>query len=147
MRIHLVLMAIVLGGVLNCVNIYAKDSSPKELLSGYVAIQEALVADNLVVAQTKAQELKQASLTLNAKEFKDVNVSLTSFIEAKSIKDARKEFKKVSSVFVSWAEKNKDANFEIVFCPMASAKWVQKKGDVANPYYGKDMSSCGEKVL
>jgi len=29
-------------------------------------------------------------------------------------------------------------------CPMASAPWLQKGGDTKNPYYGKQMQSCGE---
>ena len=29
---------------------------------------------------------------------------------------------------------------------MAKAKWIQKPGTLRNPYYGKSMLDCGEKI-
>ena len=36
----------------------------------------------------------------------------------------------------------------IAFCPMADddrgARWIQKQGEIANPYFGASMLKCGE---
>ncbi len=34
----------------------------------------------------------------------------------------------------------------VVNCPMAKADWLQRKADVANPYYANDMKECGSIV-
>ena len=31
-----------------------------------------------------------------------------------------------------------------VYCPMAKASWLQTSKEVANPYLGKAMNTCGE---
>ena len=37
--------------------------------------------------------------------------------------------------------------YAVAFCPMADddrgARWVQKKGEIANPYFGSSMLICG----
>ncbi|MBK8204950.1 MAG: DUF3347 domain-containing protein [Bdellovibrionales bacterium] len=116
----------------------------KEFVPGYISIQEALTADDLTLAQTKAKELQEQ--IQSEKGLKDIKSSLGAFQKTKAISDARKEFKKLSTPFVKWMESNKDSNFEVVYCPMAGAKWVQKKGEVSNPYFGKEMLHCGEKA-
>jgi hypothetical protein len=30
------------------------------------------------------------------------------------------------------------------WCPMAMKPWVQRGSMIANPYYGKEMPTCGE---
>jgi hypothetical protein len=129
---------------------YTKEPTSKDILNSYVLIQEALASDNLSLAQTKAQDLqiqlKSDSQNLRSKDFKDLKNLIILFLKSKTIEEARNEFKKLSSPFVEWIVRNKEAGFEVVHCPMAGAKWVQKKGEILNPYYGKEMLSCGEKV-
>jgi hypothetical protein len=124
----------------------AKDISNKELFIGYISIQEALAADDLGTAQSKAKQLQSEIQNLQSKDFKDLKGLLATFVSSKTISDARKEFKKLSMPFVDWMGRNKDAELEVVQCPMYSAKWVQKRGDIANPFYGKEMLKCGEKI-
>ena len=42
------------------------------------------------------------------------------------------------------------SGYEVVFCPMAfnnkGAYWVQKTGEIVNPYHGMMMLHCGDKV-
>ena len=37
--------------------------------------------------------------------------------------------------------------YAVAFCPMADddqgARWIQKKGEIANPYFGSSMLICG----
>lgn len=113
-------------------------------MPGYLGIQESLAADDLVTAKKKAQEL-QISANSN-KEISKIKFSLAALIAAEKIEDARKEFKKLSAPFVEWVENSKDSSYKVVYCPMAGAKWVQKDGEVMNPYFGKEMLHCGEKA-
>ena len=40
---------------------------------------------------------------------------------------------------------------QLVYCPMAfdntGAHWVQKKGDIMNPYFGASMLHCGAPIV
>jgi hypothetical protein len=34
----------------------------------------------------------------------------------------------------------------VAFCSMTKKSWLQPKGEIGNPYYGKSMPRCGEVV-
>ena len=117
----------------------------KDLLAHYVAIQKALAADDSSQAISEAKALKAkvgAEKSANIKNIGDTAKALSS---AKSLNDARKHFKKLSEPFVDWIKKNEDSDYNVIYCPMAGASWVQEKGEILNPYLGKQMLSCGEK--
>jgi Cu(I)/Ag(I) efflux system membrane fusion protein len=48
------------------------------------------------------------------------------------------------------AHADQRGGYEVVFCPMAfnnkGAYWVQKTGEIVNPYHGMMMLHCGDKV-
>jgi hypothetical protein len=35
------------------------------------------------------------------------------------------------------------AGVKVAFCPMARKPWLQADATIVNPYYGKDMVTCG----
>jgi hypothetical protein len=113
-------------------------SSQPDLLASYVKIQAALAADNVKAAQTAANALATEAAAAGQK---DVAAKATAVAKAEKITDARKEFKALSAAIESLAEKRDD--LVVMYCPMADADWVQAKGSVANPYYGKMMLTCG----
>lgn len=121
-------------------------ASDSDVLKIYVSVQESLAADNWAAAKSSAQELQKLIKQSKDKSLLGVAPNLEKFIAAKDISESRSEFKKVSEPFTSLVMKKKEKDFEVVSCPMAGAKWVQKKGEVANPYYGKEMLTCGEKL-
>jgi Cu(I)/Ag(I) efflux system membrane fusion protein len=65
--------------------------------------------------------------------------------DAADIEALRKTFKTVSDIVIRM---ELPEGFGVVFCPMADnqkgGSWVQKRGAVANPYFGKTMLTCGE---
>lgn len=111
-----------------------------KILSLYTQIQEKLASDSL-------DGIKEASIEIS-KLTSDSKVSNASkqLADSQNINAARKSFKALSKPIVKWVEKTKPQDLEIVYCPMAGAKWVQKKGDVKNPYMGKQMLECGKKA-
>lgn len=66
--------------------------------------------------------------------------------EAKDIAAARERFAALSDVLVP---KFLDAGLPGVHgfvCSMKGARWVQRGGSPANPYYGKSMLTCGTPI-
>lgn len=65
--------------------------------------------------------------------------------KAGDIAAARKAFKPLSDLLIKYLADNnvpKGTYYE-VYCPMASASWLQSSKDIKNPYMGKAMLTCG----
>ncbi|MCC5789930.1 MAG: DUF3347 domain-containing protein [Opitutales bacterium] len=114
----------------------------REVIWGhYLSLQEALASDDL----DKAKEIVE---TWSESGHKRMLKPLT---EGDDLESLRKAFKKVSRHFIKMAEKGhtpEDLAVGVAHCPMAfdneGASWVQRKGDIANPYYGASMLRCGD---
>ena len=117
-----------------------------DLLPIYVSIQEALARDDLKEAIHQTQLLQKESKNLESQDLKRIESALVGISSSTQISDARKEFKNLSLPFAEWVLKNPNAKLSAMYCPMANAKWVQKEGKTLNPYYGKSMLGCGEKI-
>ena len=99
----------------------------KQFLARYETVRTALAADDLAAAKTTAGDLG------------DEGAALT---KSSSLKDARAAFEKLS-------EKAKQliagqSGYYLVHCPMLNKDWVQSSEKIGNPYYGKEMTTCGE---
>lgn len=108
-----------------------------KLFQNYLDAQQALADDDY--------EGANSALTLLAEEadgrLKDYAGSAAS---AGSIEAARRHFKLLSEEV---AKLELPSDLVVAFCPMADdgsgAHWVQKDGEVANPYFGESMKRCG----
>lgn len=118
------------------------DSGP---VQHYLAIQEALAADDLAAAQ------EAAGLMVKADD-KDspFNEPLKAIRGATSLDEARAPFASLSKAIVAHAEKHPDQSGTALFvahCPMAfgnqGASWVQRGKTINNPYFGSRMRRCG----
>lgn len=116
-----------------------KEDAMISVLPHYLAIQSALAGDTMdgvsvaaaQIARRTAGELRKAALQVQ---------------NAKTLADARKAFKALSVQVVAWVEATHPVDVEVVECSMAGARWAQKAGGIANPYYGRSMLSCGERI-
>ena len=117
--------------------------SLKQVLPHYLKIQAALATDTL-------QGVHEAALTIQKsadfESLKDVKRAILRLTQTRSLSEARKAFKELSVPFVKWVESEHPSGMSVMYCSMAGAKWIQKEGPVSNPYYGKEMSTCGEKL-
>ena len=109
-----------------------------DLLTSYEPIGTALAGDDLAAAKQAAKEfacwpdcLENAKLTEQVKKIEN----------AATIADARAAFKEVNAIVIPLAE-NAGPHY-VMTCPMAKADWIQTKPQLANPYYGKSMLTCG----
>lgn len=116
----------------------ATNNEMKEVLASYLKIQEALGADSLDQVQVEAAKIaKRASNP-------QIKASAQSLSHDTTLDAARSDFKRLSVAMDKWAEKNKPEGVQRMSCSMAKAPWLQKRGEIKNPYYGKQMQSCGE---
>ena len=99
----------------------------KQFLARYEKVRGALAADDLGAARTAAGDLGDEGAAL---------------AKSSSLKDARAAFEKLSDKAKQLAAGQ--AGYYVVHCPMLNKDWVQTSEKIANPYYGKEMATCGE---
>jgi len=109
-------------------------------MSNYIKMQESLAGDNFKDALAAHKVICDKELGHYTDSYKDCAK------EFKSIEELRTSFKKLSEVYITNGKKKELEGLQKASCPMAEAKWVQKKGELRNPYYGKSMLECGEKI-
>ena len=134
-------------------------AQPEAVLQAYQGLHAGLAADDLVRATSSAKELKQAAdkwveaegashprAGLIRQAAQAAEKAGTATTEAQ----ARTQFASVSKAIVEFvrADTNLRANWQLFECTMASGYgfWIQPKGEeIANPYFGQEMLSCGSK--
>ena len=99
----------------------------KQFLAGYEKVRSALAADDLAKARTAATDLRADGEALAA---------------SNSLKEARVAFEKLSDKAKELAAEK--SGYYVVHCPMLNKDWIQTSEQIGNPYYGKEMASCGE---
>ena len=103
------------------------------LFTSYVAAQEALAVDSFASAKNALELLAKH----NTGELKKL---IETALKARDLQTLHHAFKPLSE----WMAKQElPTGLAVAYCPMAKAYWVQKNGDVANPFYGSAMLRCG----
>ncbi len=131
----------------------------RPILDGYVAIQERLAADDLPGAKRAFDQLGSKTRAFKPREhqalWKEFSSQITELTatgaRSNDLKAARATFDTLSQVVIRMLGRlgNPLAGpLEIAFCPMANdgdgAQWLQRSGDIVNPYMGQAMLACGE---
>lgn len=106
----------------------------------YLKMQESLSADDFKGALEAHKNICNKELIHYKKEYKDCGKSF------KNIEILRSSFKTISNLYIENGNKEELKHLIKVYCPMVKATWVQKTGNIANPYLGKSMLDCGEKI-
>jgi hypothetical protein len=99
----------------------------KQFLARYENVRAALAADDLASAKTATGDLGEDGAAL---------------AKSNSLKEARSVFEKLSAKAKQLVEGQ--SGYYVANCPMLKKDWVQVSEKIANPYYGKEMLSCGE---
>lgn len=135
-----------------------REAQKKEITSNYLALKNNLlisdslaVVKNAVALQASLKNFKFKKLTLQkmneATAARKEIIELAAAIEAtKNINKQRKVFQSLSVKFWDLAPKFKaeDTALFLQVCPMTSAEWVSESKEIKNPYYPKNMLTCGE---
>jgi hypothetical protein len=113
-------------------------ASPTVLSKNYFDAASALADDDFAGART--------SLTALAKESTgELRTLAQACANSADIAAMRESFKALSTFATGM---QLPEGYAVAFCPMykGGAKWIQKKDKLANPYYGKQMLTCGSFV-
>jgi hypothetical protein len=139
-------------GLFLTVSAHAADRSAlmepvKSVYEHYLNIQNALAKDSIKGVDQDAAAIAKA---VKGDEMKMLPVEVArqadSLAKAGNLKAARAAFKPLSASLIKYLadHKGQASSFSEAYCPMAEASWLQKGKKISNPYFGKEMSSCGE---
>ena len=130
----------------------APAAGPEALTTPYVAIQETLARDSIDgLSQLSARVVTAAQPVQDQSGIPEV-IAGAGRVAVQDIDTARLAFSKMSMGLITYLKQHpgERADLEVVFCPMAfnnlGAHWVQRTGEVINPYHGMMMLHCGDKV-
>lgn len=108
------------------------------VIDAYLLLGDALVESNAKLAVVKAQELLKAAQKSQI-ELK----GLDGFPQ--DLAEQRKRLGQVSEQVIALARRaGLSSELQVVWCSMAPGRWLQRSGEVANPYYGAEMLRCGD---
>jgi len=136
----------------------AFDKSMAPVLANYLKIHDSLARDTTDGVKDAALAIAKEAAKLDAKSvsgehaahYKGLSEKIIKAAKevaaAGDLKSARDAFKALSRPMAMWGTMSKPAGIDVVFCSMAKGSWLQKAGDVRNPYHGASMLACGEVV-
>lgn len=136
----------------------AKGPAGRELggkvLASYYEMAAALVADSTGGVAEKAAKIaaetgaaaKAAGVTAAEKAALEAVSAAAGKVSGKDLAALREQFKSFSKAMDGYLRASGTPGWSLYYCPMADGYWLQAAEPVANPYYGKAMLRCGDKV-
>ena len=117
----------------------------RAVVDPYLKIQTALVHDSIDDLAARADAIATAARTLGAAG-EPIQAAATGLAAATDLVDARAKFGALSEAMESY---RKDLHLawpegvRLAYCPMVRKSWLQQGPRIANPYYGREMPTCG----
>jgi hypothetical protein len=122
----------------------------RAIIDPYLKIQSALADDQVDGIRANAGNLVTAATALGAPAMKidTAAVQLAAAAEAAppDIKNVRDKFGAVSEAidaYMTGLHLTPPDGVKVAVCPMVHKPWMQEGDTIANPYYGKEMPTCG----
>ncbi|QQL50390.1 DUF3347 domain-containing protein [Mucilaginibacter ginkgonis] len=151
-------IALLLFAGISRTNAQQPADAANKMLTAYYGLKNALVADNTAEAKTQAKELLANISTfpadkLDAAQLKNWNTykeklefDSRHISETAAIAHQREHFESLSKNMyqVVSALKLNNAAVYYQFCPMKKATWLSETAAIKNPYFGKQMLTCGK---
>jgi hypothetical protein len=134
------------GGSLASHEVKAGSPLPASIVEPYLKIHDDLAADSMDNVKQNAGDLATAATALGAPAMK-IETAAVQLAAAGDLAQARDRFGVLSDAIVTYMTGLKltaPDGVRTAFCPMAQRPWLQKGDTLANPYYGKEMPTCGE---
>lgn len=112
------------------------------IVAPYLHIQLALANDS-----TDGVADAGKSIATEAGKLGDAGQSIAAAAQAvagaSDIETARAAFGPLSDALIKYGEEVGFGDLKVAYCPMVRKSWVQKNGDILNPFYGSEMLNCG----
>lgn len=126
------------------------DTQVSKLYQNYIAIKSALASDDADKTSKAASEFIKTASAIDYKVVSEGNLNVlrkdaTAISEARNIAAQRETFSNLSDNMIALTKEFKlsDKSVYVQYCPMADASWLSNEKQIANPYYGSSMLSCG----
>ncbi|MCZ4222667.1 DUF3347 domain-containing protein [Pedobacter rhodius] len=127
-----------------------KDQKKSEIFNQYEDLKNALVISDASKAQKSAVKLQHS---LAGFEGCESTASIAQKIsETSNIEIQRKDFTSLSMDLIAFIKSGEieKGTIYVQHCPMANkgdgGDWLSTEKDIKNPYYGKEMLTCGRVV-
>ena len=153
------IIAVIIATTLGTTSIFAHSRAIKpeyvdKLLQPYFGLQKSLADDNLADAKKSGTSFKEmlghGPSFEDAPSLLDFQDQIDHIINATELSTARTAFHTLSNDLAEMIEHVGTSGVQNVYqmsCPMAfegkGGAWMQSSKDLANPYYGAMMYSCG----
>ena len=115
------------------------------IVDPYLKVQQALADDSMEGVKANAGEIATASAALGAPAMK-IDTAAVQLAAATEIGDARTKFATLSEAidaYMTGLHLTAPEGVRVAVCPMVQKPWLQKGEAIENPYYGKEMLTCG----
>jgi hypothetical protein len=116
------------------------------VLGHYETIRKVLIDDTVAGIPGHAAEIAKLAKGAPADLAPQIAEAAKKLSAAKDLKTARDAFYELSRPMVRWREATGSQSHVVAYCSMTKRSWLQPKGEIGNPYYGKSMATCGEVV-
>lgn len=118
----------------------------------YITIQETLADDSVAKLAELGAQVVAGTEAIQEKPGVAEVLAGAGRIASQDIETARVAFEKMSMGLIAYLKANPDARdgYQVIHCTMAfnnkGAYWVQRSGEINNPYHGKMMLRCGDPI-
>ena len=115
------------------------------IVDPYLKIQVALADDSMEGVTANAGQVATAAASLGAPAVK-IDTAAVQLASAAEIDDARSKFATLSEAiddYMTGLKLKAPEGVRVAVCPMVQKPWLQKGEAIENPYYGKEMLTCG----
>jgi hypothetical protein len=119
---------------------------PRSIVDPYLKIQSALVDDSTDGVKQNAGAIATAATALGAPAMK-IDTTAVQLASAADLADAREKFGRLSEAidaYMTGLKLTPPEGVRVAVCPMVHKPWLQEGATIANPYYGKEMPTCGD---
>jgi len=137
-----------------------REEQKTAIINAYLAMKNSLIISDAKKTAVTASEFSTALGKFKFKKLTmpEMNESATArerikaiadkIAASSSLNDQRKDMEKLSTEFWAIIERLKPENMPLYQqkCPMTGATWVSNEKKIENPYYPKNMLTCGEVV-
>ena len=120
------------------------------IVDPYLKIQTALADDSIEGVHSNAGGIVTAATALGSPAMKidtaALQLAAASEAEPPDIKDVREKFGTLSEAidaYMTGLRLTPPEGVKVAYCPMVNKPWMQPGETLANPYYGKEMPTCG----
>jgi len=118
---------------------------PRTIIDPYLKIQAALANDSTDDVKANAGNIATAATALGSPAMK-IDMAAVQLTSAADLADARDKFGRLSEaidVYMTGLKLTPPEGVRVAVCPMVNKPWMQEGSTIANPYYGKEMPTCG----